>query len=158
MKLSKKKLTAFCQAAFDAAANGSHDHIMEVVRDQSVDAIADLLRGHGIDYDKLPDQQQEDLRVAYSDGVWNPNRQPDHVQIIIHVEDGLVQGVIANTNVTYLVADCDTDGAEAGDLIRTPKLLQRHIGSARRIFHAFKHEADADAAAVIATLATARKE
>ena len=158
MKLSKKKLAAFYQAAFDAAAGGSHDHISEIVHDTAVDEVARILKEAGIDYDKLNDEQQDELLGAYKDGFWNPNNRPDHVQIIIHVEDGLVQGVIANTHATYLVADADTDGAGPEDLVRTPKLLQRHIGSARRIFHAFQHEADADADAVIATLATARKE
>ena len=32
--------------------------------------------------------------------------------IIIHVEDGVVQGVVADQPVDYIIADGDTEGAE----------------------------------------------
>jgi len=150
MKLSHKKLESFCKQAFDAAAGGSHDHIMEIVHDTAADEVDRLLKEAGIDYDKLDGGQQDELTGAYKDGFWNPCNKPDLARIVIHVEGGLVQGVTANMECLYIVADTDTDGAL--ETMKVPKALAALIGS-RRMNQAFRHAAAVNLAAVDAAFA-----
>jgi hypothetical protein len=76
MKIGKKKLELLCRLAHSRAAGGSHDHIMEVVHDTAVDEVENLLRDHGIKYDRLDRDQQEALEVAYKNGFWEPTVKP----------------------------------------------------------------------------------
>jgi hypothetical protein len=145
MKLSNKKLTALCAEAFEAAAGGSHDHIMEIIHDTAADEVDRILKAAGIDFDKLADEQQDELTGAYKDGFWNPNNKPDLARIVIHVEGGLVQGVTANMDCLYLVADTDTEGAL--ETMKVPKELAALIAS-KRMNQAFRHEAATNLPAV----------
>jgi hypothetical protein len=77
-------------------------------------------------------------------------------KIIIHVEGGLVQGVIANCPVNYVVADTDYQGALADEIVRPPKALKRHIASDRMNKIRFEHEAAVDPVAVAQTLQLTR--
>jgi hypothetical protein len=78
-------------------------------------------------------------------------------KIIIHVEGGLVQGVIANCPVNYVVADTDCEGAMSDDISRIPKALKRHIGTGRMNRIRFEHEAAVDPVAVARTLQLTRQ-
>ena len=78
------------------------------------------------------------------------------IRLVIHVEDGLVQGVLADAPVEYLVADCDCDGEDDDGKIATPATLRKAIGGAKEMFgrdggRTFSHEADVNPAAVADT-------
>ncbi len=64
-------------------------------------------------------------------------------EIIIHVEDGLVQGVISDQPIRYIVADADVEGSDEEDILQTPPAFRKAIGGAKGV-HAnlYAHAAD----------------
>jgi hypothetical protein len=52
-------------------------------------------------------------------------------QIVIHIEGGLVQGVISDQPLDYIVADTDVEGACMQDTLPVPPPILRHIVSGR---------------------------
>lgn len=73
-------------------------------------------------------------------------------RIIIHLEGGLVQNVISDEPLDYVVADTDTDGCAEDDVTKTPEPLKRHIRSKEMWNTKHIHPATVDARAVNATI------
>jgi len=143
--MNSKKLELYKQKSRNLAANGSHDFLMERLHDQAGDEVRLMLEAHGIDSYKLPDDQQEDLTLAYKDGFWDPSNKPDTARLVIHLAGGLVQGVLSNLPTTFVVVDTDTDGAL--ETVRVPKALVPMIAS-KRMHPVTDHQADVAANAV----------